>query len=68
MVVALFLAGSEQRTLPRQMLSGVRETISPTIAAVATLLIVASIALLARFNGCRDGRHAQATRLARLCK
>ena len=46
-VVALFITGSEQRTLPRQMWSGVRESLSPTITAVATLLIVASIALLA---------------------
>jgi putative spermidine/putrescine transport system permease protein len=45
-VVALFIAGSEQRTLPRQMWSGVREHISPTITAVATLLIVASVGLL----------------------
>jgi putative spermidine/putrescine transport system permease protein len=46
-VVALFIAGSEQRTLPRQMWSGVRETLSPTITAVATLLIIVSVVLLA---------------------
>ncbi|MGF6175358.1 ABC-type spermidine/putrescine transport system permease subunit II [Ensifer sp. 4252] len=46
-VVALFIAGSEQRTLPRQMWSGVRETLSPTIAAVATLLIIFSTLFLA---------------------
>ncbi|MDH4230387.1 MAG: ABC transporter permease subunit, partial [Nitrospirota bacterium] len=45
-VVALFLAGPEQRTLPRQMFSGIRENISPTIAAVATLLIVVAVLLL----------------------
>lgn len=45
-VVVLFLAGFEQRTIPRQMWSGIREQISPTILAVATLLIVFSIALL----------------------
>lgn len=45
-VIALFLAGSEQRTLPREMWSGVREQLSPTITAVATLLILFSIALL----------------------
>ena len=45
-VMALFITGSEQRTLPRQMWSGVRESISPTITAVATLLIVFSIAFL----------------------
>lgn len=46
-VIALFIAGSEERTLPRQMWSGVRETLSPTIAAVATLLILCSTLFLA---------------------
>jgi putative spermidine/putrescine transport system permease protein len=46
-VIALFIAGSEQRTLPRQMWSGVRETLSPTIAAVAALLILFSTVFLA---------------------
>ncbi|MET1027744.1 MAG: ABC transporter permease [Dongiaceae bacterium] len=45
-VVALFLASPEQRTLPRQMFSGIREQISPTITAAATLLICLSILLL----------------------
>lgn len=45
-VVALFLAGSEQRTLPRQMWSGIREQLSPTILAAATLLVLFSIAML----------------------
>lgn len=44
--VALFLAGPEQRTLPIQMFEGVREQISPAIAAAATLLIIASTFLL----------------------
>ncbi|MDF0661910.1 hypothetical protein PYR67_21570 [Rhizobium sp. BC49] len=34
-------------TLPRQMWCGVRETLSPTIAAVATLLILFSTLFLA---------------------
>jgi putative spermidine/putrescine transport system permease protein len=42
----LFLAGPGQRTIPRQMFSGLREQINPTILAVATLLIVLSVALL----------------------
>ncbi|MBV6274368.1 ABC transporter permease [Alcaligenaceae bacterium CGII-47] len=45
-VVALFLTGSQQRTIPRQMWSGVRETLSPTILAVATLLILFSVVFL----------------------
>jgi hypothetical protein len=44
---ASFLAGSEPRTLPRQMWSGMRESLSPTTTAVAMRLIVMSIALLA---------------------
>tara|TARA_A100000164_G_scaffold99981_1_gene87324 strand:- start:117 stop:968 length:852 start_codon:yes stop_codon:yes gene_type:complete len=45
-VVVLFLAGFEQRTIPRQMWAGIREQISPTILAVATILVIISIALL----------------------
>ena len=45
-VVTLFLAGPEQATLPRQMFSGIRENLSPTIAAAATLLIAFSVLLL----------------------
>jgi putative spermidine/putrescine transport system permease protein len=45
-VVALFLTGPQERTLPRQMFDGIRENISPVIAAAATLLIVLSIALM----------------------
>ena len=45
-VVAIFLAGPRQHTLPRQMWSGIREFISPTLLAVATLLIVLSISLM----------------------
>lgn len=45
-VMGLFLAGPTQRTLPIQMFNGVREEISPTITAAATLLVVLSIVLL----------------------
>ncbi|MCP4386501.1 MAG: ABC transporter permease subunit, partial [Hyphomicrobiales bacterium] len=45
-VLVLFLAGPEQRTIPRQMFSGLREQINPTILAVATLLVIVSIGLL----------------------
>jgi putative spermidine/putrescine transport system permease protein len=45
-VVVLFLAGFEERTIPRQMWAGIREQISPTILAVATLLICVSVVLL----------------------
>jgi putative spermidine/putrescine transport system permease protein len=45
-IVVLFLAGPEQRTIPRQMFSGLREEINPTILAVAALLVVVSMFLL----------------------
>ncbi len=45
-VTVLFLGGPEQRTIPRQMWSGIREQISPTILAVATILIIFSSLLL----------------------
>lgn len=47
LVVALFIASPGQVTLPRQMYAGLREFLSPTIAAAAVLLILFSILLLA---------------------
>ncbi|WP_370519956.1 ABC transporter permease [Bordetella sp. 15P40C-2] len=45
-VMAIFLAGPQQRTIPLQMFNGVREEINPTIAAAATILVILSIFLL----------------------
>ena len=45
-VVVLFMAGEDQRTLPRQMWSGIREQISPAILAVATFLVAFAVLLL----------------------
>jgi putative spermidine/putrescine transport system permease protein len=45
-VVVLFLGGPGQTTLPRQMWSGLREQLSPTILAAAFVLIIFAIALL----------------------
>ena len=45
-VIVIFLAGPGQRTIPRQMFSGLREQINPTILAVATLLILVSVLFL----------------------
>ncbi|MEO9895931.1 MAG: ABC transporter permease [Paracoccaceae bacterium] len=45
-VVVLFVGSAAQKTLPWQMFIGLREQISPTILAVATILVVVSIALL----------------------
>jgi putative spermidine/putrescine transport system permease protein len=46
LVIALFLAGPEQRTLPMQMFVGLREHLDPTITAAATLMMSLSILLL----------------------
>jgi len=45
-VAVLFIADVDQRTIPRQMFSGIREQISPTILSVASLLVLMSIILL----------------------
>ena len=45
-VVVVLFVGSAAQTIPRQMLNGIREQISPTILAVATILVAISIALL----------------------
>jgi len=45
-VITLFLAGPGQFTLPRQMYANVREYMTPTILAAASLLFLASLALL----------------------
>jgi putative spermidine/putrescine transport system permease protein len=46
-VVALLVAGPGQRTLPRQMFSGINDSISLTITAAATMLIAISLAFMA---------------------
>ena len=46
-VVVLFVGSAGQKTLPWQMFIGLREQISPTILAVATILVTLSILLLA---------------------
>ena len=45
-VVAMFIGGPSQVTLPRQMFNGLRENISPTILAAATLLTVVSVGMM----------------------
>jgi putative spermidine/putrescine transport system permease protein len=46
-VVVLFIGSHEQQTIPRQMWNGIREQISPSILAVATILVIFSVLLLA---------------------
>lgn len=45
-VVVIFVGSAKQQTLPWQMFIGLREQISPTILAVATILVAISIVLL----------------------
>jgi putative spermidine/putrescine transport system permease protein len=47
LVVALFIASPAQFTLPRQLFSGLRDNLDPSIVAIATLLIVVSVSLMA---------------------
>lgn len=61
-VITLFVAGPNQTTLPRQMFTGIRENISPTIAALATILIIFSTALLLVLEWLR-GRNKAAARI-----
>ncbi len=45
-VLALFLSGPAQMTLPKQMFLSLRETISPTLLAAAVLMTLVSTSLL----------------------
>jgi putative spermidine/putrescine transport system permease protein len=59
-IVILFIGGPEQRTVPRQMWSGIRDQIDPSILAVATVLIVFATLLFSAMNWLR-GRAAAAS-------
>jgi putative spermidine/putrescine transport system permease protein len=45
-VVVLFLGSAAQKTLPWEMFTGLREQISPTILAVATIMVALSVVVL----------------------
>lgn len=45
-VVALFISGPSQRTLPRQMFDGIRDSINPSIIAMSTILMVMAVLML----------------------
>ena len=46
-VVAMFIAAPTQLTLPRQLFTGLRDQMDPSIVAAATLLIAISVTLMA---------------------
>lgn len=58
-IVILFIGGPSQRTVPRQMWSGIRDSIDPSILAVATLLTGFAIALFATISWLRNRSAAQ---------
>ena len=44
-VIALLIAGPDQRTLPREMFSALRDSMTPALTAVATVMIIFSTTL-----------------------
>jgi putative spermidine/putrescine transport system permease protein len=46
-IVAMFVSGGENSTLTRNMFNALRDQIDPTIAAISTIMILVSSALLA---------------------
>lgn len=62
-VLTLFVAGPNQRTLARQMFASIRENISPAVAAAAFLMIVGTLCV-AGLVGFLRWRRQRALRLA----
>jgi putative spermidine/putrescine transport system permease protein len=58
-VLTLFVAGPNQRTLARQMFSTIRENISPAIAAAAFVFIVGTILIAVILSYARKTRTAE---------
>lgn len=54
-VLTLFIAGPEQRTLPRYIYENLRENIDPSIVVVSTLLVAFAAVLLAVMQMLRSG-------------
>lgn len=59
-VIALFIANAPQWTLPRQMWSGLRENVDPTILAAATILTFISITFQLTVEFLRHGKGRRA--------
>ncbi|TCF97031.1 polyamine ABC transporter permease [Paraburkholderia strydomiana] len=53
-VITMFIAGPTQGTLPLQMFIGIRENITPTVAALASIFIVFSSLLLVTMEWLRS--------------
>jgi putative spermidine/putrescine transport system permease protein len=61
-VIALFVAGPDQRTLPREMFSGLRDSITPALTAVATIMIAISTGLFLVMQAVQRRVRREATR------
>jgi putative spermidine/putrescine transport system permease protein len=61
-VLTLFVAGPNQRTLARQMFSTIRENISPAIAAAAFVFIVGTVLIAIVVNFSRGAERAKEVR------
>ncbi|HEX9446992.1 MAG TPA: ABC transporter permease subunit, partial [Dongiaceae bacterium] len=59
-VIVQFLANAQQRTLPLEMFTGLREQLSPAITAAATLMMGLSILLLLTVEVLRRGARRKA--------
>ncbi|TIW10549.1 MAG: ABC transporter permease, partial [Mesorhizobium sp.] len=45
-VVAIFIGGPQQKTLPRQMFEGIKDNIDPSILAMSAILLLVTILLM----------------------
>jgi putative spermidine/putrescine transport system permease protein len=61
-VIALLVAGPDQRTLPREMFSGLRDNITPALTAVATIMIAISTGLFLAMQAVQRRARRQAVR------
>jgi putative spermidine/putrescine transport system permease protein len=55
-IVSYFISGGEMSTLPRRMFNALRDQIEPTIAAISTILVVLSVAVVALTEMLRSRR------------
>ena len=63
-VIALLVAGPDQRTLPREMFSGLRDSITPALTAVATIMIAISTGLFLAMQAVQRRARREAMRCA----
>ncbi|WP_083456513.1 ABC transporter permease [Desulfosarcina cetonica] len=57
LIAALFISGARSTTLPKQMWDGIRDQMSPIVAAVAALLIILAMVFLGAVATIRHRKH-----------